>query len=27
LNLPAQFLGLQYGAGGKAGTGFGSLFG
>jgi hypothetical protein len=27
LNLPAQFLGMQMGAGGKAGMGFGSLFG
>jgi hypothetical protein len=27
LNLPAQFLGLQMGAGGKAGMGFGTLFG
>jgi hypothetical protein len=26
-NLPAQFLGAQYGAGGKLGMGFGSLFG
>ena len=26
LNLPAQFLGMQMGAGGKAGMGFGSLF-
>jgi hypothetical protein len=26
-NLPAQMLGFQYGAGGKAGMGFGSLFG
>ena len=27
LNLPAQFLGMQMGAGGKAGMGFGTLFG
>jgi hypothetical protein len=27
LNLPAQFLGVQYGAGGRVGTGFSSLFG
>jgi len=27
LNLPAQFLGMQYGSGGKGGMGFGSLFG
>ena len=27
LNLPAQILGMQMGAGGKAGMGFGSLFG
>jgi hypothetical protein len=26
-NLPAQVLGFQYGAGGKGGVGFGSLFG
>jgi len=26
LNMPAQFLGMQYGAGGKAGMGFGNLF-
>jgi len=26
LNMPAQFLGMQYGAGGKAGMGFGDLF-
>jgi hypothetical protein len=26
LNLPAQFLGMQMGAGGKAGMGFGTLF-
>jgi len=26
-NLPAQFLGAQYGSGGKLGMGFGSLFG
>jgi hypothetical protein len=26
-NLPSQFLGVQMGAGGKAGMGFGSLFG
>jgi len=27
LNLPAQVLGMQYGAGGKMGMGFGNLFG
>ena len=26
LNMPAQFLGMQYGAGGKAGVGFGNMF-
>ena len=26
LNMPAQFLGMQYGAGGKAGVGFGKIF-
>lgn len=26
LNMPAQFLGMQYGAGGKAGMGFGNMF-
>lgn len=26
LNIPAQFLGMQYGAGGKAGVGFGNMF-
>jgi hypothetical protein len=26
LNMPAQFLGMQYGAGGKAGIGFGNMF-
>jgi hypothetical protein len=26
LNIPAQFLGMQMGAGGKAGMGFGSIF-
>lgn len=26
LNTPAQFLGMQYGAGGKAGVGFGNMF-
>lgn len=26
LNMPAQFLGMQYGAGGKAGMGFSGLF-
>ena len=26
LNMPAQFLGMQYGAGGKAGVGFGNIF-
>jgi hypothetical protein len=25
-NMPAQFLGMQMGAGGKAGMGFGSIF-
>jgi len=26
LNMPAQFIGMQYGAGGKSPTGFGNMF-